>query len=202
MKKKAISVVLCVTLLSSVLGCGSLTWEEHKGAAVGAGAGAATGAVAGALIGGDTKGAIIGGLLGALAGGVIGHYAYDQPRTREQTAQEYRYDESRGRVLTMENVSATPQTIRQGDSVDLKMTYAVLTPSSGSVTKITEIREITRNGELVGNPTVTVDRYDGTYTSNLPLRLPTNAKTGLYLVKYTVQSEYGKDSLESSFTVR
>jgi uncharacterized membrane protein len=201
MKRKVLAVVLAVTLLSSLPSCGTMSWEEHKGAAVGAGAGAATGAIAGALIG-DTKGAVIGGLLGALAGGAIGHYAYDQPRDREQTAQVYGYDASRGNVLTLENVSASPQTIRPGDSVDLKMTYAVLTPSQNAVTRVTETREITYNGELVGNPKINVDRPDGTYTSTVPLRLPTNAKEGLYLVKATVQSEHGSDTMESSFTVR
>ena len=201
MKRKVLAVVLSVTLLSSLLSCGSLTWEENKGAAVGAGAGAATGAVAGALIG-DTKGAVIGGLLGALAGGAIGHYAYDQPRDREQTAQVYGYNESGGNVLTLEDVSSMPQTIRPGDSIDLRMTYAVLTPSQNAITRVTETREITYNGELVGNPQINVDRHDGTYTSTVPLRLPTNAKDGLYLVRATVQSEYGSDSMESSFTVR
>jgi hypothetical protein len=199
-KTRAIAVVVCLTLVLPLGACESIP-QEHKGAAVGAGAGAATGALAGALIG-DTKGAVIGGLLGALAGGAIGHYAYDQRQTGEETAKKYNYEGSEGKLLTLEEASAVPQTVRPGNAVDLKMTYAVLTPPPHSSTQITEVREITHNGQLVGKPEANVTRNDGTYTSTVPLQLPPDAKTGLYLVKATVKSGDAQDTLETSFTVR
>ncbi|OGP69042.1 MAG: hypothetical protein A2170_06165 [Deltaproteobacteria bacterium RBG_13_53_10] len=199
MKAKIISVALLVSLVF-FSGCASTS--EHKGAAVGAGAGAAAGAIAGALSGHGATGAIVGGLIGALVGGAIGHYAYDKPKEREQTAKVYNYNPSQGPVLTIENAVVSPATASPGDLVDLKMTYAVLNPSKDAETKITEIREITHNGELVGKPEITVTRTDGTYNSTVPLRLPTNTPKGEYRVKTMIQSANAKDTKEVRFTVR
>ena len=200
MKQKLISSVVIITFITLLSGCQSIP-QEHKGAAVGAGAGAATGAVVGAVIGKSTKGAVIGALLGVLVGGAIGHYAYDKQRTREETAQTYNYKESHGKVLTIEDASSSPQTVRPGDVVEMKMTYAVLNPSAEAKTSITEIREVTYSGELVGKPEVRVERGDGTYTSTVPIRLPSDAKKGVYKVRTIVQSENTKDTKEISFTV-
>lgn len=164
--------------------------------------GAAAGTAAGAVIGKDTKGAVIGGLVGALLGGAIGHYAYDKQKTREETAKTYNYEASKGSFLTIEDASSSPETIHPGDVVELKMTYAVLNPSPDTKTRITEIREITHNGKLVGKPEVSVEHVDGTYASTVPLRLSANAEKGVYRVTSTVQSEKAKDTREISFTVR
>ena len=199
MKNKIISILLVLSLMTLWAGCATL--EEHKGATVGAGVGAATGAVAGAIIGKSTKAAVIGGLAGALIGGAIGHYAYDRKRTRTETAQAYKYKPSQGTVLTIEEASTAPQSVSPGEVVEIKMTYAVLNPTPEARTAITEIREITYEGNLVGKPENLVERADGTYTSSVPLRLPADAKKGLYRVKVVVQSENVKDTKEISFNV-
>ncbi|MFH1934934.1 MAG: glycine zipper domain-containing protein [Pseudomonadota bacterium] len=200
MKQRLISSVVIITFVTLLSGCQSIP-QKHKGAATGAGVGAATGAVAGAVIGKSTKGAVIGALLGALVGGAIGHYAYDKKRTRDETVQTYNYKESHGKILTIEEASSSPQTVRPGDVVEMKMTYAVLNPSAEAKTSITEIREVTYSGELVGKPEVRVERGDGTYTSTVPIRLPSDAKKGVYKVRTIVQSENTKDTKEISFTV-
>lgn len=81
------------------------------------------------------------------------------------------------------------------------MTYAVLNPSPEARVAITETREITYRGELVGKPEVRVDRTDGTYTSTVPIRLPTTANEGTYRVRITIQSEDAKDTKELTFRV-
>jgi len=188
--------ILCFAV--TFAGCGTVP-EQHKGAAVGAAAGAAAGAIIGSS---STKGAVIGGLLGALIGGAIGHYAYDQRKSREETAKEHNYQSTQGTLITIEKVDATPKKAQSGDTVDLQVTYAVLTPSAGDRVTITEIREITYNGKLVGRPEVTVDRSGGTYLSSVPLRLPAEAEKGTYQVKAMIQSERAKDSREFSFLVQ
>ena len=200
MKARIISAVLCFTLILWLMGCQTVM-EEHRGAAVGAGAGAATGAVAGALIGKGAGAVLLGGLIGGLVGGLVGTYAYDMPRTREQTAKTYNYQPSQGTILTIENVSTSPQIVHPGDVVNLNMTYAVLNPSPNAETNLTEIREITHNNVLVGNPEVRVVRTDGTYNSTIPLRLPPNAAKGDYKVRTIVQSSNAKDTKEMHFTV-
>lgn len=200
MNRKLIAGILILMFLSTLLSCQSIP-EEHKGAATGAGVGAATGAVAGAVLGDGAKSIIIGGLLGALVGGAIGHYAYDRQRTREETANTYKYEPSKGTILTIEDASCVPEKAHPGDVVELKMTYAVLSPSPDTQTTISEIREIRHNDKLVGQPEVRVDRLDGTYRSTVPLRLPPSAEKGAYVVKTMVQSENAKDTKEVSFTV-
>jgi hypothetical protein len=147
-KIKILAIILCLTLISLPLGCANVM-EEHKGAAVGTGVGGAVGGIMGSLIGHGTGAVVVGALAGALLGGAIGHFGYDQERTREQTAKDYSYKESQGTVLRIENLKATPATVRPGETVELKMTYAVLHETPNTRVALTEIREITYKGELV-----------------------------------------------------
>jgi len=204
MYQKIISIIAILTFLTGVFGCASLP-EEHKGAATGAGVGAATGAVAGALLGSKgskTEMAILGGLAGALAGGLIGHYAYDQKRTKDETAQKYNYSSSQGKLIRIEDVSVVPATVSPGEAIELKMTYALLGVGSGKEVDISEIREIRYEGEIYGKPQINVSRADGTYSTSIPITLPYNAKKGKYNVITTVQSSYASDSKEVSFQIR
>ena len=203
MYRKIISVAVILMFLTGIFGCASIP-EEHKGAATGAGIGAATGAVAGALLGSKgakTEMAVVGGLLGALAGGAIGHYAYDQKRTKEETAQKYNYKPSEGTLIRIEDVSVSPSVAKPGDKVDMKMTYAVLGVAANKELEISEIREIRYQGELYGKPEIQVSRNDGTYSSSIPLTLPKDAKKGKYSIIMTVRGASVSDSKEVSFQV-
>jgi len=200
MRHKAIAL-LTASVFLVVTSCASVP-EEHKGAATGAGVGAATGAVLGAVVGRDVSSAVIGGLLGALVGGAIGHYYSDQKKTRNETASQYGYRSTQGNMLRLEEASVVPQTVSPGGTVEMKMTYAVLTPAETTEVRVIEKREIRHNGELVGNPEVTVTHKGGTYTSSIPLTLPADAKKGLYVVTNTVQSGTLSEQLQSAFTVR
>ena len=203
MRPRIVSIILVLSLASGLLGCATI--EEHKGAATGAVIGATTGAIAGAVLGKEghkTEVAIIGGLVGGLIGGAIGHYAYDAKRTREETAQKYDYQPSLGTMIRIEEASAVPNTVRPGDKVELKLIYAVLGADADKAISITEIREIRHEGELVGKPEVNVSHPGGTYSSSIPIFMPSNAKKGRYNVLMTVQTQTAKDSKETSFNVR
>ena len=156
----------------------------------------------GAVVGGDTKSAVIGGLLGALVGGAIGHYYYDQSRTRTETADRYGYRPTQGPLIRIEGASVEPQTAAPGGKVDMKLTYAVLTPAETTELTLVEKREIRHEGSLVGNPEITVVRKGGTYTSSIPLTLPADAKKGLYVVTSTVRSGQLSETIQSAFSVR
>jgi uncharacterized protein YcfJ len=189
--------------LLNVFACASVP-EEHKGAAAGVGIGAATGVIAGSLLGGHgakTEMAILGGLAGALVGGAIGHYAVDQKRTAQDTNNRYNYQSSAASIR-IEDTSAYPTDVNAGDKVDLIATYAVLGVPSGSHIDLVEKREITNAGQIVGNPEVTVSRSGGTYTSTVPLFLPSDAKPGMYTVRTTIQAAYTSDTRDSTFYVR
>ncbi|MGQ9569655.1 MAG: hypothetical protein ACUVUQ_02200 [Thermodesulfovibrionales bacterium] len=203
MRKKLISIITIISFAFCIFGCATIP-EEHKGAATGAVVGGAAGTVAGAVLGKEgakTETAILGGLAGALIGGLIGHYAYDAKKTKEETAKKYNYESSMGTVIRLEEVSAVPSTVKPGEKVELKATYALLEPENRDI-NVTEIREIRMGTELVGKPEVNVVRHGGTYSSTVPLFLPANAKPGTYSVITTVQTQTAKDSKETSFTVR
>jgi uncharacterized protein YcfJ len=204
MKLQIVSLLTLTMFVLGLSGCATIP-EEHQGAATGAGIGTVAGALGGALIAGEgsrTKGAIIGGLAGALIGGVIGNYTVDQKKTATETANKYNYQPSAGTVVRIEESSARPALVRPGDKVDLDATYAVMTPPSNAQVSITEAREVRLNNELVGNPEVNVSHAAGTYTSSVPLFLPTDARKGTYRVITTIKSDAGKDSRETSFIVQ
>jgi hypothetical protein len=204
MRLRIASMMTVAAFFFAITGCITVP-EEHAGAAKGAGIGAATGAVAGAILAGEgsrTKGAIIGGLAGALLGGVIGNYTVDKKKTAQETNNKYAYQTSSGTVVRIENASALPAVAGPGTTINLGATYAVMAPSSDMQVNITESREVTLNGQLVGNPEVNVSHNSGTYQTSIPLILPTDAKTGTYRVITTIKTDSGKDSRETSFTVQ
>lgn len=203
MRNFAKGIIACLVVFS--LGSCSTIPEEHKGAAAGAGIGAATGALAGAVLAGEgsrTQGALIGGLVGGLLGGVIGNYTVDQKKSAEDTASHYNYQSSAGITIRIESTSVSPVSVKPGEKVDLLCTYAVMAPQANSQVALTETREIRFNNDLVGKPEVTSTRTPGTYSSNVPLFLPADAKSGTYKVITTIRSETSSDSREVSFTVR
>jgi hypothetical protein len=199
MQMKLTAVVLIAAMAIFSTGCAGVmeTARERPGATVGAG----VGATAGAVLGGDTTGAIVGGLLGALVGGAVGHYAYDQRQDRQETAQRYDYTPESGTQLNIEESAAQPAQVSPGDSIDIEMTYALLNPSEQAQTRVTEIREITHNGQLVGRLEQEVEHVDGTYTSNVPIQLPEQAESGTYEVRTIVRTPDQTAEDSTTFTV-
>lgn len=195
--RKVVAVLMTLAFIVTV-SCASIP-EERKGVATGAGVGAAGGAVVGGVLGG-TRGAVLGGLAGGLLGGAIGHYGYDQRRNQQETASAYNYNPSQGNMLKIENATASPQTVNPGGTVNIGMTYAVLSPQ-GQQQNVTETREIKFGNEVVGKPQITVQRTGGTYTSNVPITLPNTAQKGTYTVTTTVQAGNTTDTRQTTFNV-
>ncbi len=200
MRLRICSILTAFVLVASLLSCSSIP-ENYRGTATGAGVGGATGALAGAALGRSTGSTVLGGLMGALVGGAVGHYAYDMKRSGAETAQKYNYQPSSGTVLRMEEASATPQTVSPGGTVNLTMTYAVMTPSADSQVNVTETRVIKVNDQVVGQPQVNVDRKGGTYTSSVPITLPSTAQKGTYTVSETIQAGNATDTKQATFNV-
>jgi hypothetical protein len=196
---------IAALFVSTLSGCAAQNGgiREHQGAAVGAGTGAVGGAVVGGLLGGK-RGAVAGGLLGALAGGLVGNY-YDQ---REKSLAETRrahteYNAAKGTRLKIERVRTTPPAVAPGDTVEIHLTYAVLTPREDVMVPVRESREILFNGSKVGEASVDIEREGGTWRSVVPITLPGDARPGTYRVVASVESRGGgKDIEEITFRVR
>jgi outer membrane protein OmpA-like peptidoglycan-associated protein len=82
------TLVICLAVALTAVGCAQPMTKTQKGAAIGTGIGAAAGAGLGQAIGGDTKGTLlgagIGAVVGGLAGGGIGRYMDNQEATMRQ----------------------------------------------------------------------------------------------------------------------
>lgn len=199
-------VTACLLLLVGgaflLNGCESLerTIKDNPKTAVGAGTGGAGGALIGGIASGGT-GALIGGLAGVLAGGVIGNLLDRQERTRAATAESTAYTVEKGNLVRIEEVSLNPQAIRPGETLNVNVQYAIITPSGRDPMRIQEVRQIYYQGELVGNPVVELERQDGTYWSTLPIKLPASAAPGRYDVVVGVQMNGTLDRWEARFTV-
>ena len=203
--RKIVSVAAIAALFLSILsGCAAQNggMREHQGAAVGAGTGAVGGAVVGGLLGGR-RGAVAGGLLGALAGGLLGNYHDEQEKTLAETRRGYTdYNAAKGTRLKIERVRTNPPTAAPGDTVEIQLTYAVLTPREDVMIPVREKREILFEGIKVGEASVDIEREGGTWRSVVPITLPGNARPGSYRVVASVESRGGgKDVEEITFRV-
>ena len=204
--RKIVSLAVIAALFVSILpGCAAQNggMREHKGAAVGAGTGAVGGAVVGGLLGGK-RGAVAGGLLGALAGGLLGNYYDEREKNLAETRRVHtEYDAAKGTLLKIEQVQTNPTTAAPGDTVEIQLTYAVLTPREDVMVPVRESRAILFEGSKVGEASVDIEREGGTWRSVVPITLPRNARPGNYRVVASVESHGGgKDVEEITFRVR
>ena len=204
--RKIVSLAAVAALFVSILsGCAAQNgaMREHRGAAIGAGTGAVGGAVVGGLLGGR-RGAVFGGLLGALAGGLVGNYHDEQEKNLAETRRAYaEYTPAKGTRLKIERVRTKPAEAFPGDTVEIQLTYAVLTRREDVMVPVRESREIRFNDAKVGEALVDIEREGGTWRSVVPITLPGNARPGIYSVVVSVEARGGgKDIEEITFRVR
>jgi len=202
MTRRCLSIVLVVCAVGSLGLAGCETVQEHPKTAAGAGVGAAGGALAGGLIGHGATGAVVGGLLGAVAGGAAGNYLEHRDKTAQQAAADTNYNPSQGEVVRIDNVQAQPTAVPAGSPVNLQATYTVLTPNPGQQMTVQETRQVFHNGQLVANPSTTVNRAAGTYTSTIPITLPPNADKGAYQVTTIIAMNGQQTSGNTNFTIQ
>jgi hypothetical protein len=204
--RKFVSLAAIAALFVPILsGCAAQNGgvREHRGAAIGAGTGAVGGAVVGGLLGGR-RGAVAGGLLGALAGGLVGNYHDQREKDLAETRHAYAdYNAAKGTRLKIERVRTKPSTAAPGDTVEIQLVYAVLTPREDVMVPVRESRVILFNDDKVGEAFVDIEREGGTWRSVVPITLPGNARPGNYRIVASVMSRGGgKDIEEITFRVR
>jgi hypothetical protein len=200
MRMLAASLALVLVSFAALSGCATI--EENPRTAIGTGVGAASGALAGGLISHGATGAVVGGLIGALAGGGIGYYLDHQEKTRTQAVNDTGYTPAQGNVVRVDRVLADPATLHQGGTVNMMTTYTVLTPRAEDRVTVRETREVRRNGVLLANPTNEIVRANGTFSSTLPITLPSDGARGTYEVTTTVAVGDRSSHGISTFVVR
>lgn len=204
MRRRSCAALAAVFLWLSVYGCApsARAVRENPNTAIGAGTGVVGGAVVGGILGGK-RGAVIGGLLGGLAGGAVGHYMDRKEKSLQQTSREYAYTPAQGTKLKIEAVRPSPAVLRPGETVDINLTYAVLTPLSDQQILVRETREILVDGTSVGKTEIKIEREGGTWKSTVPITLPPDAPAGTYRIVAWIDSPGGgRDVDEAFFKVR
>ena len=192
-------LALLAVLVLLLPGCAFL--KEHKKAVIGAGIGAVAGAGVGYAVRGK-KGALVGAGLGAVAGAAIGEYLHRRDKTAQQTYQEHSYQPTQGVRVELVGAGADPSTVSPGGQVILQATYALMAPNAGQELQVTETRLVTLNGVKVAETPTNVARTPGTYTSKVPITLPSNAASGNYTYTVTVAAAGQASRLDSAFAVR
>jgi uncharacterized protein YcfJ len=188
-------------MVAGLLAAGCQYADTHQRTVTGAGMGAVAGAIGGGLYKGS-KGALVGAFVGALMGAAIGAYLDHQDKSAAQTYQDYNYQPATGTQLQVESVAADPTTVAAGGSVDMGVTYAVLTPRQDDVVRVTETRQVTLNGEKVMEVARDVLRPGGTFSSTQPLILPDDAAPGNYALTITVTGAGQTSSQTANFVVQ
>lgn len=202
--RQGVALLLCLFLVAGgMLGCAAIEEQvkAHPETALGAGIGTAAGMLTGGLIFGNAAGTLVGGLLGGLTGGVIGNVIEARSYDRAATSQRYHYSSTQGTMLRIEAVEAHPAQIRPGDTINLNIRFAVLTPNAQQTVQVSERRQIFLNGSTVGDSTLQIQRMGGTWTSSQPLTLPANAASGHYQVVMTVKGDGVEATQHTAFTV-
>lgn len=210
-RRKILALAMALLLSVSLMSCAtpSGTYDPARstvaGAAGGAVAGAAIGSIIGAATGSAATGAWVGAATGAIAGGVGGalyaRHMNQQMRNREMAAQQYGYTPARGAVVDVNDARVMPTTVRPGQTVDVSMTYTVLTPDD-TPTQVALQREIRQDGRPVGQPfSVQAMNRNGTFEDRVAFTVPRDAGPGLYTVTNRVLSNYGSAERSAYFTV-
>jgi outer membrane lipoprotein SlyB len=210
--RNIIALPLVVLLSITLVGCATPggTYDPGKSTAAGAVGGAAAGAALGSIIGAATgspaTGAWVGAATGAIAGGVGGalyaRHMNQQMKNRNVAVQQYNYNPSQGVLVDISQAAATPRTARPGQTVNMIMTYTVLTPENAP-TQVTLYREVRLNGETMGQPSaIQVMNQNGTFQDHIAFTVPPNAGAGLSTVSNRVLTNYGSAERTSSFTVQ
>ena len=211
MTRKCLAIAGVVLLVVSLAGCVTESgyYDPYRSAGAGALGGAATGAAIGSIIGAATGNPATGAWVGAAAGGVLGgvgaalyaSHRNSEMRSSQAAAQAYNY-QGQGNVVSVDNVTASPSTVRPGQQVNLGMNYTILTPDNAPAS-VTLVREIRYGGSPVGSPyQTTVTNANGSFNDNVSYSLPSNATPGVYTVTSRVMSSYGTSQKDTSFSVQ
>jgi hypothetical protein len=211
MPRKWLAIAVVVLFTVSLVGCATEGGYYSPGQSAGAGAlgGAATGAAIGSIIGAATGAPATGAWVGAAAGGLlggVGGYLYAEHRNSEirsaQAAAMANNYQGQGNVVSVDSTTASPGTVAPGGTVNLSMTYTILTPANAPIS-VTLVREVRLNGQLVGTPyQTTVSNANGTYSDNINYVLPNNATRGTYTVTSRVACSAGTSQRDTVFSVR
>lgn len=207
-KKTLIALALCPSLL---VGCATQQGNDQlMGAGAGALGGAALGCLTGFIAGGSASSCGTGAAIGAAAGAVVGwgavkisQYQASQVRTAQNDQQMYGLTKPVDTTqVKIRKGSATPRTVKPGDSVKLFTDYSVMLPPKVPSTQVAESWTLQKDGKVLAQlPQQTSDRASGGWNADATVPIPKNAELGTYVIEHKVQAGTSYDTDESTFIV-
>jgi|UniRef100_A0A7C5EN08 hypothetical protein len=211
MIRKSLALLVILVFAVTFLGCVTESgyYDPARSAGAGALGGAATGAALGAIIGAATGspatgawiGAASGALVGAIGGALYAEHRNQQMRNAAMAAEYYNYTPARGALVEVNEARALPATVRPGQTVDMLMTYTVLTPENAPV-QVTLYRDVSMGGRPVGQPyQVQATNQNGTYQDRVGFTVPRDAPPGTYAVRNRVMTAFGTSERTAYFRV-
>ena len=84
-----------------------------------------------------------------MGGALYAGHRNSEIRSAQAAAQANNY-QGQGNVVSVDNVTASPSTVRPGQQVNLGLTYTILTPNNSPV-NVSLVREVRFNGQMVGS---------------------------------------------------
>ena len=146
-----------------------------------------------------------GELHGVLEGGALGDYTDRKEKELPETLQIHSGDPDIADAVKarIEAVRVAPSVADPGDTIDIRIKYAILTPHEDMTVLVRETRDILFEDKLVGEALVDIEREGGTWRSSVPITLPMNVLPGDYQVVVSVRTPNGEeDAEEVAFRVR
>jgi hypothetical protein len=123
-------------------------------------------------------------------------------RTPEETQEKYVCVPSRKRMLKLEEVQVLPDVVTPGKEINQRIQYAFCSFLPSETLKGSITRTVLFKGNEVFRDTTAYEFKPGTWTIDVFIGIPKEAKNGVYSLNLALQ--YGKETLKerNSFTVK
>jgi hypothetical protein len=199
MNKHKIKVIAAVCSGVLLTGCASM--EQSAGlAALGC---AGVGVLTGVLTNEAGIGAGAGAGCMALAGVALYNYHTSQTRTAQQDQQIYGYTAPvNSTEVKIRNATASPETVKAGDTVKLTLDYSVMAPSGTQNANVTESMVLKQNGKVMKTLSErSVPRPLGGCSSEVDFTIPAKMPPGTYVIEQKVTAGTSYDVRPAVFVV-
>jgi hypothetical protein len=139
-----------------------------------------------------------GAVSGSLLGGAIGKVQLRSDRGPAETKLAHKSQAEQGVCLELESVNMSKVTVGTDRQLVLYATYALIVPRDQEQIEVAEIRLVTLDGNKVVEVRASANRGTGTYTTRVPVTLPTPEPRGRYDIQVIItaanEERHGKAS--------
>jgi len=153
------------------------------------------------LVAADATAQVVKTPAGEFTWGYFGGSRESQGMSREDVIAKEGACPTGGCVLRLDQVEVRPARARQGATLALTTTYAILTPEQQAI-PVAITREILFQGKVLGKTKSFESRVlNGSWTQEVDFTLPADARPGVYTLRTRVSTGYGAEQKDVTFEV-